>query len=80
LPCRTAFRRSGRLPVPALPGLILKVLSSEGGEVKKGGAVLVLEAMKMENIIKAPHDGILKEIKVVPGDKVEKNQVLIVFE
>jgi biotin carboxyl carrier protein len=39
----------------------------------------VLEAMKMENIIKAPADVVVKSIKIKPGDKVEKNQVLILF-
>jgi len=39
----------------------------------------VLEAMKMENIIKAPSDVTVKTIKIKPGDKVEKNQVLMMF-
>ena len=34
----------------------------------------------MENILKSPHDGVVKEIKVQPKDKVDKNQILIVFE
>lgn len=62
-----------------MPGLVLKLLVSEGEEVKKGGNLLVLEAMKMENIIKAPADVIVKSIKVIAGDKVEKNQILIQF-
>jgi biotin carboxyl carrier protein len=47
--------------------------------VQKGGNLLVLEAMKMENIIKAPADVIIKSVKVNPGDKVEKNQVMMIF-
>ncbi len=62
-----------------MPGLVLKVLVSEGEEVRKGANLLVLEAMKMENIIKCPADVIVKSIKVNPSDKVEKNQVMIVF-
>lgn len=62
-----------------MPGMVLKILVSEGEEVKKGSALLILEAMKMENVIKSPVDVIIKSIKVQPADKVEKNQVMIVF-
>lgn len=40
---------------------------------------MILEAMKMENILKSPGDGIVKEIKVAVKQNVEKNQVLILF-
>lgn len=62
-----------------MPGMVLKVLVSEGEEVKKGSNLLILEAMKMENIIKSPADVVIKSIKVNPADKVEKNQVMIIF-
>jgi len=62
-----------------MPGLILELKVKEGDEVKKGDVVLILEAMKMENIIKAPGDGIVKLVKVALKDSVEKNQVLIQF-
>lgn len=62
-----------------MPGLVLKVLVAEGDEVLKGASLLVLEAMKMENIIKSPADVVIKSVKVKPSDKVEKNQVMIVF-
>ncbi len=62
-----------------MPGLIFEIKVSEGDEVKKGDQVLILEAMKMENIIKSPGDGIVKSIKIKKGDSVEKNQVLIQF-
>ncbi|RYU89501.1 acetyl-CoA carboxylase biotin carboxyl carrier protein subunit [Mucilaginibacter terrigena] len=62
-----------------MPGLVLKVLVEEGAEIKKGDNLFVLEAMKMENIIKAPADVTVKTIKIKPGDKVEKGQILIVF-
>ena len=51
-----------------------------GGLVKKGEGLVVLEAMKMENIIRSPADGIIKSIDVKISDAVEKNQVLIKFE
>jgi biotin carboxyl carrier protein len=62
-----------------MPGLVLDIRVSEGSEVKKGDPILVLEAMKMENILKSPTDGIVKKINVKKGVAVEKNQVLINF-
>ena len=62
-----------------MPGLIMELKVTEGQEVKKGDTLLILEAMKMENIIKSPGDGTVKSIKVRQGDSVEKNSVLILF-
>jgi biotin carboxyl carrier protein len=62
-----------------MPGLVLSILVEEGREVKKGEALLVLEAMKMENILKSPADGIIKKIAIQKGMAVEKNQILIHF-
>lgn len=62
-----------------MPGLVLKLFVTEGTEVKKGDNLFVLEAMKMENIIKSPADVTVKGVKIKPGDKVEKAQVLITF-
>ena len=63
-----------------MPGLVLNVLAIEGAEVKKGDSLLVLEAMKMENMIKSPTDGVIKKIAVKQGDKIEKNELLISFQ
>ncbi|MBS1521408.1 MAG: biotin/lipoyl-binding protein [Bacteroidetes bacterium] len=62
-----------------MPGLVLKLFVSEGTHVKKGDNLFVLEAMKMENIIKSPADVMVKSVKIKPGDKVEKGQVLLLF-
>lgn len=62
-----------------MPGLVLNVVVEEGQEVNKGDNLLVLEAMKMENIIKSPSSGVVKKIRVNKGDKVEKNEILIQF-
>lgn len=62
-----------------MPGLVLAIKVEEGQEVKKGDPLLVLEAMKMENIIKATADVVVKQIKMKKGQAVEKNQVLITF-
>jgi biotin carboxyl carrier protein len=63
-----------------MPGLVLKVFVKEGTEVKKGDNLFILEAMKMENIIKSPADVTVKTVKIKPGDKVEKGQVLLMFQ
>jgi biotin carboxyl carrier protein len=63
-----------------MPGLILDVVVEVGDEVKKGDKLLVLEAMKMENIIKSPGDGKIKSISVTKGDSVDSGQKLILFE
>jgi biotin carboxyl carrier protein len=62
-----------------MPGLVLNVLIAERDEVKKGDNLLVLEAMKMENMLKSPTDGVVKKIMIKQGDKVEKNEMLISF-
>lgn len=60
-----------------MPGMVLKVFVTEGMEVKKGDNLFILEAMKMENIIKSPADVTVKAVKTKAGDKVEKGQVLM---
>jgi len=62
-----------------MPGLIIDLRVKAGDAVKTGDPLLVLEAMKMENIIKAHGDGVVKLVKIKKGDSVEKNQVLIDF-
>ena len=62
-----------------MPGMVLEIKIAPGGIVKKGDALIVLEAMKMENILKSPADGVVKEIMAKKGIAVEKNQVLIRF-
>ena len=63
-----------------MPGLVLQVMVENGQSIRKGDALLVLEAMKMENILKSPADGVIRKIQVAKGDKVEKNQVMISLE
>ncbi len=62
-----------------MPGVVLDILTSCGSQIEKGDPLIVLEAMKMENILRASHSGVIKEIFVVKGDKVEKNKILISF-
>lgn len=62
-----------------MPGLVLGIRVAVGDEVEEGDTLLVLEAMKMENVIKAIGKGIVKDIKVGEGEKVDKGKILIQF-
>jgi len=63
-----------------MPGLILDINVKLGQEVKEDDPLLVLEAMKMENIIMSPRNGKVKSISVAKGDAIEKGELLIEFE
>ena len=66
--------------VASLPGAVHKILVSAGDHVKKGQAVVVLEAMKMEIEVKAPKDGVIGSIEVSKGQSVANNQVVAKFK
>lgn len=63
-----------------MPGLVFDLMVGPGQEVKEGDPLLILEAMKMENMIKAPRDGIIESVSVAKNDPVEKGQVLVSFK
>jgi biotin carboxyl carrier protein len=63
-----------------MPGKIIAVLVAEGEAVEKGQGLVIVEAMKMENEVRSPIAGAVKEIKVKPGDTVEGGAVLLVVE
>lgn len=63
-----------------MPGLILDIQVSEGDAVKEGDALLVLEAMKMENVILSPRDGVVRKVAVTRGMAVDKKHLLVEFE
>lgn len=63
-----------------MPGLILDVLVQAGQAIAKGDQLLILEAMKMENVLKAEGEGVVKSIEVSKGNAVEKGQILIEME
>ena len=67
-----AVKKINEIKAP-MPGMVLSILINEGD------SLLVLEAMKMENIIKSPADGTIKKINAITGIAVEKNQLLIQF-
>ena len=62
-----------------LPGVILDVCVKEGDAVKSGQKIMVLEAMKMENVIEATADGVIKSIKVNKGDSVMEGTPLAII-
>ncbi|MDT3739261.1 MAG: acetyl-CoA carboxylase biotin carboxyl carrier protein subunit [Candidatus Kapabacteria bacterium] len=63
-----------------IPGTIREIYAKTGQIVKQGDTLLILEAMKMKNQLKAPLNGKVKEILVKTGDMVSKNQVLVRLE
>jgi len=62
-----------------MPGLVVQVAAKEGEEVEAGDTVLIVEAMKMENELRAPAAAKVKRLLAAPGDAVEKGQLLVEF-
>jgi len=71
---------SDKMVTAPMPGIILSILIKEGDTVSAGDALLVLEAMKMENEIHAPRSGTIKKIHVREGAEVRAGSELIEFE
>lgn len=72
---------AGRQVIMAqMPGVILKVNVKAGDEVKAGTPLCVLVAMKMENEIRSPIDGVVKEVYITTGDKMAVNDKMLVVE
>jgi biotin carboxyl carrier protein len=63
-----------------MPGRVIKVNIAEGQEVRKNESLLIVEAMKMENEIHAPGEGVVKKIHVTAGDLVDSEKVLVELE
>ena len=81
---KMGFASNGAKSIDAIsapmPGLILDISVKEGQEVEENDQLLVLEAMKMENIITSPRNGVIKKIAIKQGDAVEKKQLLVEFQ
>jgi pyruvate carboxylase subunit B len=77
---RTAAGAGAGVVKTQMPGRIVRLLLAEGDTVAKGEPMLVVEAMKMENEIKAPRDGVIKRFAVAAGDIVEAKAVLVELE
>ncbi len=79
LPREEGSGRTGSLAAP-MPGRIVRVMSRAGEAVKKGQALLILEAMKMEHTITAPADGVVKEVHFAAGEQVLEGVELMTLE
>lgn len=76
-----AAERGGRTTIRSvMPGRVLRVLIAPGQKVAARQGLVVVEAMKMENEVTAPRDGVVREVKVAPGRTVETGEVLAVIE
>jgi biotin carboxyl carrier protein len=78
-PSKTAFSGSEKTVISPMPGKIIAVKCTQGQTVKRGDVLIILEAMKMEQEIKAKADGTIIEIKVTVGNAVQKDEELIVI-
>jgi propionyl-CoA carboxylase alpha chain len=70
---------SGKAVRCPMPGLVVSISVSEGQEVKAGETLAVVEAMKMENVLRAERDGVVKAIKAKPGDSLAVDAVIMEF-
>ena len=70
---------SGFLLAP-MPGLLVKLSVEEGQSVKAGEELAVIEAMKMENVLRAPDDGVIAKIIASLGDSLTVDQVILEFK
>lgn len=75
-PARSKPPQGGAVTAP-LPGLVLELKVKEGDSVKAGQPVVLMEAMKMENVVPAPHDGTVRRLFVAAGDSVAEGDPLV---
>jgi propionyl-CoA carboxylase alpha chain len=78
MPVKLAADTGKKLLCP-MPGLVKSIAVAEGQEVKAGETLAVVEAMKMENVLRAERDGIVKAIRVKPGDSLAVDAVIMEF-
>ena len=78
MPVKKAADSGKALRCP-MPGLVISVAVAEGQEVKAGDTLAVVEAMKMENVLRAERDGVVKTIKAKPGDSLAVDAVIMEF-
>jgi propionyl-CoA carboxylase alpha chain len=70
---------TGKTLLCPMPGLVVSIAVTEGQEVKVGETLAVVEAMKMENVLRAERDGVVKKILAKPGDSLAVDQVILEF-
>ncbi|MEM6654069.1 MAG: biotin/lipoyl-containing protein, partial [Pseudomonadota bacterium] len=69
-----------KLIISPMPGLVVSIDVAVGQAVQEGEAVCIVEAMKMQNIIRAEADGVVKAINVGAGDSVAADEIMLEFE
>ena len=78
------FERNGKSDVnevsAPMPGKVLSIVAGPGSEVNEGDPLVILEAMKMENVLSSPRSAVVKEVHIKEGQTVDKAQVLVTFE
>jgi propionyl-CoA carboxylase alpha chain len=78
MPIKVAADTSKKLLCP-MPGLVKSIAVAEGQEVKAGETLAVVEAMKMENVLRAERDGTVKKVYAAPGDSLAVDAVILEF-
>jgi propionyl-CoA carboxylase alpha chain len=78
MPVAAAADRGKKLLCP-MPGLVVSIAVTEGQEVKAGETLAVIEAMKMQNVLRAEHDGVIKKIAAVPGATLAVDALVLEF-
>ena len=78
MPIKVAADIGKKLLCP-MPGLVKSIAVAEGQEVKAGETLAVVEAMKMENVLRAERDGTVKKIYAAPGDSLAVDAVILEF-
>mgnify|MGYP001193767469 CR=1 FL=1 len=66
--------------VAEMQGTIVDIMTKEGKKVKKGDSLFVIEAMKMENIVSSPIDGVIKELSITKGSPVSRGDIILIIE
>ena len=78
MPAKKAASAGRALRAP-MPGLVVSIAVAVGQEVKAGEPLAVVEAMKMENVLRAERDGVVKAVRVKPGDNLAVDAVIMEF-
>ena len=71
---------TSRLVLSPMPGLLTQLVVAEGQEVKAGEPLAIIEAMKMENVLRAGRDGRVTKLRAKPGDSLAVDQIILELE
>ena len=71
---------TSRLVLSPMPGLLTAIIVEPGQEVKAGEPLVVVEAMKMENVLRAERDGRIAKLRAKPGDSLAVDQIILELE